>query len=193
MPSQLNVEAQLGHGRVVETPEQADGRYVVAGVDNVILAQRASGCLLAPQPGDLVLLSPPVEGVPYILSVLQASAPESRLETEGTLVIESRRGAIRLKSREGLELLTPKVVLVAAGEFIARSGMVRFLAETVESVATRLLSRCRNALRVVEEAESVDAGSLSCTAKRQITLRAKVARVLAEDLAKVDGDQIQLG
>ena len=67
------------------------------------------------------------------------------------------------------------------------------MAEAVECFATRLTQRLTNAVRLVAEHEEVQAGSLRYCVADDLTMHAKNARHIAEDVVKIDAGQVHLG
>jgi hypothetical protein len=176
-------------------------------------AKRARGCLVEPEVGDVVLCamlgaSPASDAAAvFVLSVLEGSAGASvKLAAEGDLEIASRAGRVAVKSAVGVEIAGGEVALlgrkgtVAMGELgilgralrveVTRAALV---AEEVESLCARVLTRARQVLRFVETRDVTRAGSVEVKAQRSLVLRGERCVVAARAVAKVDGEQVHLG
>jgi hypothetical protein len=70
---------------------------------------------------------------------------------------------------------------------------VKTIASAIERVAERVTERVKRSYRFVEDADTLKAGRIDYAADSALTMRAKNAIVAAEELAKVDAEQIQLG
>ena len=57
----------------------------------------------------------------------------------------------------------------------------------------RVTQRVKRSFRFVEDADTVKAGRIDYAADTALTMRAKNTIIAAEELAKVDAEQIQLG
>lgn len=177
-------------------------------------ARRAVSCLVAPAPGDLVLLALSPRGV-HLLAVLERDADAGlRIDAEGDLEIRSARGRVSLRGRAGVDVLSPSEVRVAAPEVAVEAGRGRVVAEAlavcgatldacfattraaldaVDLSALRIATRTRWNFRHVEESDHLRAGRIDHAAQTTLCLRAEHAVVHAESLVKMDGQQIHLG
>lgn len=200
-------------GRVVEAKGQA---ITVEASSGSYAAKRAVSCLVAPEPSDLVLLAVTSRGAAYVLAVLErpGGAQATVLTAEGDLEVRLPRGRFVVAAQEGLDLVSGKdasllagslkVNAVDAGVVVERLsfigalvqsevGRLKVLAESVDSVMTRLYQRVKRSYRVVEEIDQLKAEQIDYEAKKHLALHAKNAVITAEGLVKVDGDQIHVG
>jgi hypothetical protein len=176
------------------------------------LARRAASCLLAPEPGDFVLVAS-VDGRPFVLAVLERQSPDRELAVEGDLRIRSR-GCLRLDAEEEVGIRS-RGALRVAGEtlsLVARRGS--WVAEQVQLIAERLsfeANHLREAAslselqaesrretlvrshREIAEGEHVSAGALTHRVRGLLRAHAETALTTAKKLVKLDADQIQLG
>lgn len=176
-------------------------------------ARRAASCLLAPRPGDRVLLAR-VDGEAFVLAVLEREDLACELEVDGDLTLRSRGGAVTIEGERGLRLRTP-AALSAAGQtlsFVAQraswageqlhlladqvsveAGRIRQVADFSERVVESVKETLGSSFRTIREAEHVQAGSLTLSLRKLLRAHADTAVVTAKKLAKIDAEQIHLG
>jgi Protein of unknown function (DUF3540) len=183
--------------------------------DEMRIARRAASCLLAPAPGDAVLVVLLESGAAYILAVLERDADTStRIILEGDASIEAPTGKVRVLSREGIDVVTEKDINVIAAHVNTQAsevtitserlgifstavnadvGVVKVVAEALDSIADRIFQKAKRVYRVVTEQDNLRAESIDHAAKRTLSIRAEHAIITAKELVKVDGEQIHLG
>ena len=205
-------EVTHDHGTVLHVE---DAVFVVETDAGQHRARRATSCLLQPAPGDLVLIAVLPRGDAYVLAVLEREegAP-GKLVADGDLSIELRRGELDLAAPEGVRIVAGKEVsLVSAtlrvraadahvaldrlsfvGTFVrAQVARAKVFGQSLDTFAERVSQRVKRSYRFVEEAEHVRAERLDYAAKGTLSLHGETARVTASRVAKVDGDQVQIG
>ncbi len=203
--AQHEVGTVVGVGDSVEIASST-GSYV---------ATRAASCLLAPEVGDEVLVVF-IPGRPrYVLAVLERDARSpARLEVEGDLAIRASHGRVSIASSAGLDLLTEGEANVVArdvnlragrgnvvldhlallgGTVLAELGKAKLVTTALETVADRLLQRVKRAYRFVEDLDQLRADRIDHTADSTLSLRGKNTVIVAEQLVKLDGEQIHVG
>ena len=178
-------------------------------------ARQAASCLLAPQPGDQVLISGPDATRVYLIAVVEQADPRSaRLETAGDMVLRSRDGSVSLESEQvvrlagqgsvSIDTATLKVrakdahcvaeqMKYVAAEVTATVGTTRLVGKVYEAVMDRLSFLSRVTFRAAEEVEHVRAGSLDYRADKSARVHASYTMVTGENLVKVDAKQIHMG
>ncbi|MBT2333250.1 DUF3540 domain-containing protein [Variovorax paradoxus] len=177
--------------------------------------RRAASCLLAPQPGDTVMLSGPDRFRVYLIAVIeQADASASRIDApghmtlggaEGSVSIESA-GDVRLRSGGALDMRGERwdvqaetghchvdELRVTARTVDATTGRLRVVGKVFETVADRMVQMARNALRMVDEVDQVRAGHLDCKATQTVRIHGRHTTVTGKELVKVDAAQIHMG
>lgn len=195
--------------------ERTSAGLTVETGSGVYTARRAVSCLVAPEPGDVVLTAVTQTGAAYVLAVLErpGDAPPT-LTAEGDLAIRLPKGRLAVAAQDGVDLVSGKAMSLIAGALnvtavdsnIALSRLsfvgsmvqteverLKVLAESVDSTLTRLYQRVKRSYRVVEELDQVKAERIDMEAKEDVRVHGKNAIVTAEGLVKVDGDQIHLG
>lgn len=189
--------------------------FLLEGPSGELRAKRAVGCLLAPIEGDRVLVARMADGRAYILSVLEREDPTPlALETDRSLTLKSSAGRVEVLARDGVELVTsadialtskrlevcaPEAAFglgkltVTADETLADVSTLKLVAETVESVIGTLSQRLKRARRVVEEIDQLRAKYVDVIAQKALRMHSESAVVTADQLVKVDGEQIHIG
>jgi hypothetical protein len=200
----------------VGTVVRVEGRTFVTRTETgECQANRATSCLLEPAVGDVVLLALVSTGPVYVLAVLEREpgAPAT-IAMDGNLEVKLPAGALGLAAQDGVRLVSGKDVSVVCGEigvnavdgrvalrrlsFVgdflsAELERVKVFAGTLDSVLDRLSQKVKRSYRVVEETDHLRAERIDHAAKKSLSLRAESAHITAEELVKIDGDQIHLG
>ena len=193
-----------------------DGDVFIVETDSAdVRARRATSCLLDPAVGDLVLVAVLPRGHAYVLAVLEREegAPGT-LVSDGSLRVDVRRGTLGLAASEGVHVVAGKDVSLVApalhgraadahvgldrlsyvGAFVrAQLDRAKLLGKSLDTVFERISSRAKRSHRVVEEADHLRAERIDYAASSAIHLKGQTAVITAEQLVKVDGDQIHLG
>ncbi len=203
------------------TRTETDGSFVLRCDAGSYHARRARSCLVAPECGDIVLLATLPRGECYVLAVLDRpgeGAGEERSRTklslDGDLEIELATGRLTVAAQQGVDLAAGgNVSVVAPGinvhaadgnvlidrlsvlgsVFHAEVDRIKVLAASAESVFDRVVQRVKRAYRTVEETDQLRAGRMDYVAKTSMNLHAGTALLTAEELVKLDGEQIHLG
>ncbi|MDY7227178.1 DUF3540 domain-containing protein [Hyalangium rubrum] len=178
-------------------------------------AKRAPSCLLAPEPGDLVLVTfVPGRGC-YVLAVLEREegAP-GRLVHQGNLGLHLPAGRLTVTASEGMSVVSGQDVSCVTSSLRAHAveanlsiekahflgtfasvqvETLKVIGRFFDSVLERFSQRVRRSYRQVEEVDSVRAEQLDYMASKNVSVRGRNALVTAEQLVKLDGDQVHLG
>ncbi|MGE8619351.1 MAG: DUF3540 domain-containing protein [Achromobacter spanius] len=193
---------------------EPDGRYAIACDGRTWIAPRAASCLLAPQPGDEVLISGPDPSRVYLIAVtVQAEPTHTLLETQGDLVLRST-GSVRVESAGDLTLQGQDAVRVRTSEYSVEAaderhackrvrmvaeqlhatiGETRLVGRNYEAVLDRMTLMARLSMRSVSEVDQLRAGSIDFQADQSARLHASYTLVTGSDLVKVDAKQIHMG
>jgi len=189
--------------------------FLVRTDDGDVRARRAKGCLLAPEVGDTVLLAIVGAQSAYVLSVLEREeGAASKIVLEGDVELRAPSGRIGLAAQEGIGLVSGKEVSVVSGSVEVRAvsgnvvlerlsmlgtlvsaelGKVKLVAGIFDSALERLSQKVKRSYRTIEEVDQVRAERIDYAAKKNLSLRGDNALINAEELVKVDGEQIHLG
>ena len=177
-------------------------------------AARAVSCLEEPREGDLVLLTALADGGCFVLAVLAREAPGHRLALDGDVELSVNGGALRVVARDGVDVVTAgrlgatadavdinarrAGVAVQAVSFVGHTletevARARHVAERVDRVTGRLVERVERAYRYVSGMDHLRADAADWVVSKLLNLHAKSAMITAEELVKVDGEQIHMG
>jgi hypothetical protein len=189
--------------------------FVVRTGSGDFRARRAVSCLVEPEVDDYVLLSGSPDGRAWVLAVLEREAGAGASVTaDGDLRIKLPGGRFAVAAQEGVDLLSGKDVNVVSGEvkvtaaegsvtvgtlaylgsFVrAEVEKVKLAASTLDSVLERFSQKVKRSYRIVEELDQLRAEQVDHQARQTMSLRGRNALVTAEELVKLDGEQIHLG
>jgi len=187
--------------RAPQTPE-----YEVRTDNGHYTARRAKSCLLAPEEGDSVLLCTDDLGACYILAVLEGAQAGGSIEHQGDLSLQVTGGSLSLAAQQGIDIAADSVGITARAGRIALQNL-SLLAEAVEGQCRTLAlaaDACQQSLRsltqrlgslfrITEGHEEVQAGSARTLVEDTHVLHCKNSVVMAEEDARIDAEQIQLG
>ncbi|HJL15190.1 MAG TPA: DUF3540 domain-containing protein [Sandaracinaceae bacterium LLY-WYZ-13_1] len=196
------VAARSDAGLEVETPS---GRFP---------ALTATSCLVAPEPNDHVLVAVPPAGALYVLAVLsRPSDTPVRLRLDRDAALECA-GSLSLFGADGVDIRSPEEVSTTAKtvttsaidavlnlqRFTFVSKLVELHGEQVQGVFRfvdtafeRLSQKLKRSYRHVEELDLTRARQVEVRASETVNVRGKNAFMSAEDLVKMQGEQIHLG
>jgi Protein of unknown function (DUF3540) len=199
-------------GRVIEA---GGGLLRVRAAACEYEAKRALSCLVEPIADDIVLVALAPNGAAYVLAVLEREeGARVTLSAEGELTLRQRHGRLTIAAQDGIDLVAAEDIslmgralrvtaaegsvvveklAVVGGAVLAELDRVKLVAHTFDAVLDRLSQRVRNAFRDVEETDQVRAERIDYTATSTMSLHAENAVVTAEQLVKIDGEQIHLG
>ncbi len=199
------LQARLQYGTVLRTQ---DSLFAVAAQQGELACEQAVSCLVRPQPGDRVLVSQDQEEGSYILAVLSHgdNRRETDIEFRGDVNVRVREGSLCLAAEDKLECTGEHYAVYAqSGEIaVARLSVlgrviqwqakkVLAVAESVEQVFRSLTQRLKESQRFVEEHEDVQCGSARHLVEETLTMQAKNINHTADEVVKVDGEQVHLG
>ena len=186
-----------------------DGFFGVSTEMGVLKASRAVSCIVAPEAGDVVLISLDDIGTCYILSILERaerSQGKTDLAFDGNVNIKVNGGSLSLASDEGLSLASPNFDLNAQeatvridktsffGGLVENNvAKLKLLAESMDSIIKRTVERVRSSYRYVEEHEEVQSASTRMIVDGTLTMHTKNTMHIAEGHVKIDAEQIHLG
>ena len=192
-----------------------EGEWTVMSGGGHHQARRAVSCLVTPEAEDEVLLALVGDRRAFILAVLERREGSAiRLEADGDVALRLRKGRFSVAAQEGIDLATAKEASVVAGalrvntsdasvrfdrlgylgRFVqAEVERVKLVAGSLDTVLDRLWQRVKRSYRYVEEVDHVRADQLDYAAKKNAHIRGRNTLVTAEELVKVDAEQIHLG
>jgi hypothetical protein len=200
-------------GQVTGTAE--GGLFAVRTEAGAYRAKRAVSCLIEPEDGDTVALLTTPTGTCYVTAVLEREAGATgRIVADGDLEIQLRSGHFSVAAQEGVNLVTASEVSLVGGSLrvhaqegnvvmerlsflgaFARAEVekIKVVAGSLDQVLDRFSQRVKRSFRHVEELDQVKAEHIDYAAKSSMSLHAENALITAEELVKVDGEQIHVG
>lgn len=213
IPLRRDVEQEVGRVTGVE------GALLAVSVDGAAhTAARAVSCLVAPEPGDFVLLAVVSGSTPtrrFVLAVLEREAgAAATVAVDGDLSFKVPHGRFTVAAQDGIDLIAAREMSVVSGRLnvnavdgnvvfqelsylgkLVRSEVerVKSFAQTVDVVMDRFTQQVKRSYRTVEELDQVRADSIDYVAKKTLSLRGDNTLMTAKQLVKVDGEQIHLG
>lgn len=182
---------------VAEVLVREDALITLSREGERVTARRAVSCLVEPEPGDLVLLGGAASRL-YVLAVLEragtapvclAVAGDMEIAAGGRLGLRS--DALDVAARTGT--VTVGALSLAGGKVSARFGAMTLVADALESLVTRLMTRAKRSYRFVEESEQLRAADIDYRAEGHLHLRGETSTVQARVLVKMDANQIHMG
>ena len=193
-----------------------EGRACTVEIDGLALpARRAAGCLLAPEPGDLVLLSV-AEGGAYVLSVLERAAADrpGTLDHAAGLAIEASAGDVTLRAAGTVGLIGGETVHLAGRDLLMQAhtasltaersfvrsqdttlqgDQVSVIAQTIKTLADRSIGSFKSVLRKISGVDHTQASQHSVEATELLSLRGRQSMVTARSDIRIDAERIHIG
>lgn len=180
----------------------------------IIPSKQALSCLVAPQMGDLVLLSIDSDDC-FILSVLKREASQNvLLKFPENLDIVTPKGKVRVLSHGDIELTSANKATVVAkstsfiGDDIsmlskrlsittnkleANADNAHLTAKSIDTVAMRISQKADTVVRWVENIEILHLGNLVQNIRKTITSHSNQAVIIAKKDMRIDGERIHMG
>jgi hypothetical protein len=178
-------------------------------------ARRAVSCLVAPEPGDRALVAALDDGTVYVLAILEREAGQpTAISVEGDLMVQLPNGRFSVAAQEGVNLISGENVEIVAGglkvnaargsfaieqlSFLgtllqANIEKAKLVAGSLDSTLERWSQRVKRSYRFVEEIDQVRADQIDYSAQKSLSLHSRNAMVTAEELVKLDAEQIHVG
>ena len=202
---------------------QADGIVAGCESDGVtidseygeLFARRAVSCLIEPAIGDRVLVAGDLNADLFVIAVLeQGNVSATRITVEGDLHLGVPNGRFSIVSAQGVDLVSAGDISLTSSEFSVRSdkghiffdqlsyigrkvmaqaSAFKFVGGIFDMVAERVSQKVKRSYRVVEEIDQLRSNQIDYRAEKNMSLKAQNALVTADELVKIEGDQIHLG
>lgn len=209
--------ARSSHALPVYMPQQASGRVVDILSDGSMVVEseglgwhcrRAASCLLTPETGDNVLLARSDDEKLWLLAVLERACPQhsAQISIQGDLNISTQGGSLTLNSELQLALHSHSLQVKSTqgecaigtleyrgDEVKAQIGIGRWIGERCESVWHTVTHLSQMMFRQVKQTEHVRAGQLDYQAQDYLRLHSRNTLITAQDIAKIDSEQIHVG
>lgn len=162
------------------------------------VAKRAASCLLAPEPGDSVLVCGPHAAALYIIAVLERSTDVPSRLVLGKDAEISASGRLSLASDELLVRARTATTLIDqlssfGRELSASIGKIKLVGNLFESFLDRVSQYTGHSLRTVEGVDQVRSSIIDYRSEQSLNLQGSEVIATAKELIKVDGKQIHIG
>jgi hypothetical protein len=200
------------YGTVMEC--RSDG-IRVSSDEGELLAKRAISCLIEPVIGDHVLVAGDLNEEVFVIAVLERlDASPLTIAVDGDLTLGVPRGRLCIAAGKGIDLVTASDMTLTGSELtvrapkghvfldhltylgskvFAQAQAVKLVGELFDAVFDRISHKVKRSYKVVEELDHVRSGQIDYRAEKNMSLKAQNALITAEELIKMDGDQIHLG
>ena len=201
--TRLDTPAQAGRPATVIACEGREASLECGG--DLIAARLALGCLVQPEPGDTVLVLQAGQANWITLVLDRSGSAPVRLATAGDMVLAAG-GSLALDAGTRLQLTAPELDVQAGTvrtlfdhlthigqHVVAHVPRLRLVIDMMETIAEHVLLRTRRSSRFVAETDQCRSGSIDFRAETSMHLHARAAFVSAQDLVRVDADQIHMG
>ncbi|MEO1192102.1 MAG: DUF3540 domain-containing protein [Pseudomonadota bacterium] len=170
-------------------------------------ARRAAGCLLAPLPGDLVLLVKRSDQSYLVLTVLlRETGAAANLDLPGAASLQLSAEELRLSAEERIDVKGDRLD-VSCRAISFKSKLLALAVDAIDAFARRLESHvqqrrsssrelveeCDVAIRRVRGVDTQSARQLVLRAEETLITEAENTVVVARKHVRVDGEQISMG
>lgn len=159
--------------------------------------RRAASCVIAPQVGDMVLVTS-VENQIWLLAVLErANAQQAELSVPGNLHIHSMgelslsSSSLRITAEQGDCHVND--MNYSGDKLSAWVSLSRIVGKRAESVWQTITQISHNLLRTTHNTEQVRAGQLDMKAEDYARLHAHNTVITSKAITKVDSEQNHMG
>jgi hypothetical protein len=195
--------------------ESDQNRFSICTDHGVFPARRAVSCLIEPVVGDRVLIAGDPADNLFIIAVLERlDAEPLQIVVDRDLSIGIKEGRFSIAAGKGVHLVSSAEISLTSAELtvnaikgnifldrisylgrqlFAEIDGIKFVGRVFEAVFERIAHKSRWSYCEVEEIDQVRSGQIDYRAEKNMNLRGQNALVTAEDLVKIDGDQIHLG
>ena len=180
-----------------------------------VFARRAVSCLVEPAVGDRVLVAGELYEDLFVIAVLeQGDVTATRITVDGDLHLGVPNGRFSVVSAQGIDLVSAGDIALTSSEFAVRSdkgqvffdqlsyvgrkvlaqaGAFKFVGGIFDTIAERISQKVKRSYKVVEEIDQVRSNQIDYRAEKNMSLKGQNALVTADELVKIEGDQIHLG
>jgi hypothetical protein len=189
--------------------------FIVSTQDGIFAARHAFSCLVEPAVGDRVLVAGDPGNALFIIAVLErpGNAPVS-IPISRDVTIGVSNGSFSIAAAHGINLVSAKDMTLTSSELnisaprasiffenltylgnviFAEIEKVKLIGRFFHSIIDSVSQRVKRSYRVVEDIDHVRSSQIDYRASKNMSLRGQNALINAEELVKIDGDQIHLG
>lgn len=214
-PPQRSAEHHLEEATVVRMSDEGGVHVHMTASASPLAAKQAASCLLAPTPGDTVLVSLREDGRAYVLAVLERGdegatgvAELGVARHKGDTTLRAGAGTLRLEGAEGLHLVAREALRLSAARAELVAGTLTATAKramasleeaglagkSLDTAVERVTTRAARAFRFISETDRTRAKHIDAHASDTARLSSSsTASVTAREVVKVDGAQVLIG
>ncbi|MHB8885012.1 MAG: DUF3540 domain-containing protein [Methylovirgula sp.] len=202
---ELSLPFSLDSGRIAGMA--ANGAFKVLVGDHERILRCATSCLVAPEPGDLVLVAGNSdEG--YVLAVLERPGPAPAVLNAATPSDVMVLGAKKLvmRAEEEIEIVAPQTnirgkrftIAVEALSVIANLlsqtlGRWQSSAQKIDTVATDIATKAARRVTIVDETDMLEAGAIVQRIDAASVTNAQAVVIAAGEDLRLDGARVTVG
>jgi hypothetical protein len=181
----------------------------------IFQTRRAVSCLIEPVVGDRVLIAGDPTDDLFIIAVLERfDAAPLQIVADRDLSIGIKKGQFSIAAAKGVHFVSSGEISLTSAEltvnavkgnvfldrlsylgrqlFVEIDG-IKLVGRFFDAVFERIAHKSRWSYREVEDIDQVRSGQIDYRSAKNLNLRGKHALITAEELVKIDGDQIHLG
>lgn len=201
-----HIQPALEYGIIAGRCERG---FLISCDRGLINSKVAASCLVAPEIGDIVLVSLDDDAdCCYILSILEraeTARSRTKLAFNGDLSLNVSGGSMSITADEAITLASKDFELAAdEGRVIIEKtsffgnvvenniARIRVIADSLDSIIRRAVQRFTSTYRYVEEHEEVQSASTRMIVDGTLTMQTKNTMHIAEGHVKIDAEQIHL-
>jgi Protein of unknown function (DUF3540) len=181
--------------------------FVVACKEGQFRCQKAIGCLIQPNEGDLVLVHKEADEIGWILSVLMrgAVATQCVVQLPSNSVVKTEDDAIHFSAAtttfDSAELTINASLMQVNCEntqfmgklFQITAGTFKAVGQTFTSIADRITQYSHTYFRTTTGVDKTDAKQLEIRAEQLLRIKGDYTLIEGDSLVKTKGSQIHFG
>jgi hypothetical protein len=191
------------------------GHMTVDTDHGVFPARRAVSCLVEPEEGDRVLLAGTLGGDLFVIAILER--PDGKgvaIAMDGDCSVKVSHGKLDFAAEKGINLLSSEELNLTAadlslraargGVFIdklnyfgsriaAHTNKIRLIGDSLETFIGRVAQRFKRSFRIIDEVDHVRSKTIDYRADANLSLHGQNTLIDADELVRLEGEQIHLG
>jgi hypothetical protein len=184
----------------------SQNQFMVVAQGSAFKAEKAAGCLLQPEAGDEVFCAGTEDGRYYILSVLTRADSQALAHLSAGDHVEWKGLTCRVDFKESIECRAPRTELTTdraqatfdqasllGGRLACTVRSMRLVANNVELKAGSILERAGRVYRRIADFEESQIGRVRMLVEDVFFVKAKNAKLKADQHVSVNGEKIELG
>ena len=201
--------------QLIGTVQLVNGALFTVNCDGVNwVCPQALSCLVEPQVGDEVIISGPDHDRVYLIAVVSRSSDAPiAIKMQGDLAISSTTGSVSLHSATDTRISSDATLTLNSAHYEQANdtakltiGQMSYAGETMEAtvgkttlfssmvnfMADRINSVARLCFRHIKEVDHVRAQTIDYEAEKLTRVHGGYTTLTAQDVMKINGDQIHM-